>query len=306
MRPDEFAPGSVANVTTFNFDRISPPSGLYVQRDDKLNLFMDTNVAAGDTVNFVIRFLRVPEPQGGQPDQGGVGRALGGIFNRGIVQPDLEVIPIASIGGLNRQINLAEGYLLSVGALATTALSRGRTFVRATLMRPAATLSFPSQQLFGDYVTNLMAVGWPGGRTQHSTEGPGFLRSSQVATPAAGADWTFTAGVQQRLRIISLQAQLAVANSGGARPVEVILDDGANIYARMAANTTFPVNATSNLNFSNSGTPSTSVASDIYAQAPSTLVLPPGHRIRSNTTNIVVGDTWTNIFILAEEWLDAM
>jgi hypothetical protein len=306
MRPDEFSPGSIANITTFGFDRISPPASVYIQRDDLINIFANTQLAAVDSVTFMLRFLRVPEPQGGQPEQGGVGRQPGTIFTRGIVQTELEVLSGLTGSGVNRQLNLGEGYLLSMGAVSANATLRGQTFARAQLIRSTSVPFNTPSVLFSDYVTKNQPAGWPSGRNLHMSEGVGWLHSRQIATPAGGADWTFTTGAVQRIRIIALQAQLAVANSGAARPVEVVVDDGANLYGRFASNTAFPINVTSQLMFGTLGTPPTSITTDIYVQMPSGLILPPTHRIRSVTTNIVAGDTWSNIWMLCEEWLDAL
>lgn len=311
MGPAEFQSGSVANVTTFGFDEISPPASVYVQRDDQLILETASQQGIVETVRFNYRFLRVPEPQGGQPSEGGVGKHPGQIFTRGIIEVGTFDLPALANRTLARRIvQMQEGYLLSVTAGATAAVQRGQTWVRAYLLRGVTNISPLAQNcaqlLLSDYTYINQPIGWPGGRQAQSTESTGFLHSLQQANPGGGNDWIFTVPAQNRWRVISIQAQLAVANSGAARPVEVIVDDGTNVYARMAANITFPINATTQLNFSNSGTPSTAIVSDAYAQMPSALTLPAGHRIRSNTTNIVAGDTWTNIWMLLEEYIDAI
>jgi hypothetical protein len=304
MRPGEFTSGAQPNFVTFGWQNVGPPASVYVQRDDVVFVQVISSLA-NETITLSWRILEAPVPRGGQPDQANAPSPILQALASNTVQFGQRLISLgAAFTNQTISIVLGEGYLLSFNAIGGTSVDRGRTYIRAWLVRGLLGVTNTFMTLFEDYISGNQSMSWPGGRMLNQTEGTGWVHSLQITTPAAGADWTFTLGGQQRLRIVSLEAQLAVANSGAARPVEVIVDDGANIYARMAANTTFPINATSQLNFSNSGTPSTSISTDIYAQMPGMLLLPPSHRIRSNTTNIVAGDTWSNIWMLVEEWVD--
>jgi len=162
------------------------------------------------------------------------------------------------------------------------------------------------QGLFGDYVAGNQVALYPGGRTLHLTEGPGWKHSIQQANPAAGADWTFTLAAGQRLRLETLSAQLSAANAGVARAVELIVDDGVNIMMRVAANATQAINTGAVYTAGALSTPSTIVTSDLSINIPTPLILEPGWRVRTNTVNINPADQWSAIWLNAEEWLDAL
>jgi len=304
MRPDEFAPGSIPNIATFSLASVTPPSPLYIQRDDQI--FIRASSSLADTVTVNIRMLQAPVPRGGQPD-----KAAGSIVapvdlrNTNVIVVETETVSVpATRSSADKLISIGEGYLLSAAAVSSQAQFRGQTFVQLLLVRGGVAYTNVRLVLFADYVTQSHATTWPFGRVAHPSEGVGWTHSIQIPNPGAGLDWAFTAATFQRVRVVSLEAQLAVANSGAARPVEIVVDDGVNVVARMATNAAAPINATANMNFSSSGTPPTSVASDLYAQMPATLVLQPAWRMRSVTTNIVAGDTWTNIWFAAEELQD--
>ncbi len=301
-----FKSGSFPAITTFAFDNVAPPSPIYIQRDDVL--FIEAaSTQVGEIFTFNWRTLLAPFPRGGQPDQATKREVAGTGAGSNIIESSTAILTVAVARTyVSRFVPLAEGYLLSISAIGNTQLNRGQNFTRAWIVRGGSTSLSVAEVLFGDSPTQPHAVSWPGGRALHPTEGPGWLHTVTVASPGAGLDWTLAAAANQRFRIISMEAQLAVANSGAPRPVEIILDDSVNTYGRMATNVAAPINATANVNFSNSGTPSTSIPSDLYAQMPATLMLPPGHRIRSVTTNLVAGDSWTNIAFLVEEWMDQL
>lgn len=304
--PDKsFRSAVQANVVSFATKSVGPPSTAYVRQDDLLLCSALTSLPGGDTVTFFARLLEAVADQPGQPDAPTPPGAPGfqtsdsqtiKLFNSPIILTQFNQQSIL--------VSLAEGYLLNVGARSPNAGGPGQTWVNIGLLRGALTQIQYFQSLAAGYVTGAGLVGWPAGRIQGPVEGPGQIVSVQVANPAAGADWVLLEPAHLRRRIISMEAQIAVANSGAARPIEIVVDDGVNIVARMATNVGAAINATSNVNFSNAGTPSTAIATDLYAQMPGTLVLDPGHRIRSVTTNIVAGDQWSNIWFLCEQWLE--
>jgi hypothetical protein len=306
MQPGEFVGGAKPNQVSFGFDLIGPPSTLYIQRDDRIFLSAQTTLAAGDTVTFLLRFLRVPEPMGGQPSDGGVGRTVGALVKGGIVdiiQKDI-VIPAAQTLVLSTVIDLAEGYLLSISARATSTGQRGITFAAAQLTRfPGGTL-IHSQVLFADYVTLFRSAGWPGGRYLSSIEGPGFITSVNVANPAAGADWTFTASAAVRFRVVSVNAQLLTSAAVANRIPRMLIDDGANIVSNGAPNQIVPASTTSQVTGTTTVTSAGANIPDVLCSIPGNAILKPGWRLRSNTVNIQAADQWSNIWLNLEQWID--
>jgi hypothetical protein len=302
----KFKVGSLPGITTFEFQNVTPPSSVYLQRDDVLALEVNSNIAA-ESVTFNIRQLMAPFPIGGQPDTPApITRDALSLASNMVVTDQQTVTLPAGVRGIAKSVNLNEGYLLSITAFAGNATLRGQTFARAYIIRGGPNKTFSAYMLFMDYPTILAGVGFPGGRQLHPTEGPGWIRGVTVGNPAAGADFILQAGPAQRWRLISLQATLTVANSGAARPVEFTVLSTGNQTARMATNVAAPINGAARVNFSNSGTPSTAVATDIYAQMPAGLILGPGDTVQSLTTNIVVGDQWSAISALVEEWIEGL
>ncbi len=293
-------------VVSFNIDRNGPPSNLYVRPDDFLFIEAIGPTGLAATINVMARVLLAAPEKAGQPDTPPAAPIIApGPGSSQDIKLFSGQIFSNSAGPSTLTQQLPEGYLLDVSAFGAGVPSRGFVFVRGSLIRPIGGGTNLKIPLFADYIPGAGSIGWPSSRVLSPVEGPGFLTAVIVTNPAAGADWVQTIPANERWRPISLEAQLAVANSGAARPVEIVLDNGSAIYARMATNTTAPINATANVNFSNAGTPSTSIASDLYAQMPSGVILPAGHRVRSVTTNIVAGDAWSNIIFLVEKWIDS-
>lgn len=304
--PDpNFKGGARPSVVSFGVDRVGPPSTLYVQRDDVLLLGFNTLMAAGDSAVYLGRLLLATPDVGGQPDAPPIEQIVspGGAATQ-TIKPINVVLNRATPGVVTLRVPLAEGYLLSISGQSQNAVTRGQTIAFAWLVRGVGPIGPTSQVLFQDYTSLGNIPSWPGGRNLGPIEGPGWISSVQQANPAAGVDWILTVPATEHRHLITLNADLAVANSGAARPIEIIVDDGVNVLARMAGNIAAPINATSHVNFSNAGTPSTAIATDIYAQMPSGLVLEAGMRVRSLTTNIVGGDQWSNIWALFERWVD--
>ena len=304
MRPEEFAPGSIPNLVSFGFDRVSPPSTLYVQRDDNIRMFAATNIPGGDSVIILLRFLRVPEPRGGQPSEGGVGRTVGTVYAGGIIAAELEIITVVSGVTFTLDKSYAEGYLLSVGARSSNTSQRGRTFISGMLNRLQPGANPVAIPLFSDYVTNTNPAGWPGGRILNSTEGPGFKHSLQVANPGAGADWTFTAGTRQRLRVETLNAVFTAAVAVSNRQVQLILDDGANVLAVFPAAVNIVASTTANVTATSGSVATSIITTDVTIPIPQPLIMEPGWRLRVSTVGIQPADQWSAIWLNVEEWIE--
>jgi hypothetical protein len=305
--PDKsFKSGGTPSVVTFGFDQVGPPSNLYVQRDDTL-LISILNKVPGLVLNVAYRLLLPYGPAAGQPvPSGAIMESFQPIAGGTIVRGITTFNPTSDNTRNNFIVTLAEGYLLGLVVTTTGAGPiTGQAYVEALLFQgpPITGTGFNAQMLLEGYLPSFGHLGWPDTGQNPIGGGPGWIHSVQQANPGAGVDWIITVPLTTRWQLMSLQAQLAVANSGAARPVEIIIDDGANIVARMATTAAAAINATSNVNFSNSGETSTAIVGDLYAQMPSSLVLPQNFRIRSNTTNIVAGDQWSNIWFLVQEWI---
>jgi len=308
LQPGEFMGASSPNAVSWAFDGIDPPAGLYVQRDD--TLVLEAFSTTVDLVTVTARLLLPMPSRGGQPSDGVQGQpatpAPGGA---NIVTIQRTLVPGTSGLFASVVIPLAEGYLLSIAVTAATPIQRGITFVRAFLARNAITnaITFPitNYVLFADYVSSLSPTGWPAGRTIYPTEGPGNLRTAVVGSPGAGSDWQITVPSGVRWRVQSLNAQLAIVNSGTPRVVRLkVADVATHLLWQAAAQQAGAVNTTVQLSACSGQVTSTIDTTTLNVCLPSPLMMATGATLTSSTINIVGSDQWSNIALQVEEWLD--
>lgn len=291
--PPEYDPSGPANSVTFGLSKISPPSPLYIQRDDTLVLTATTNNGALDTVTCNIRMLLAPF------DGGRSGT---------VIVPEQAVIPLtAAYTPVSQTVQLSEGYLLSVGVIALSAAQRGTTFVRAQIQRgKTATVNGPVfRTMFADYVTRNQSVGWPDGRVLNTLEGPGSVFNQTNAQPGAGADWAFGFNALSRTRVISFNAQLLTSAVVANRIVRVQVKDGSgNIVYQGSPSAVIPASTTAQV------TGLVGLNSAVTDPQTVNIALPPiiltgaGTTIGVSTTNLQAGDQWGQQNIYVEQWLD--
>jgi hypothetical protein len=305
LKDGEFVPSAPPNITSFGFDRIDPPSTLYIQRDDILVLEAFTSVA-NESVTFTVRFLLPPSVRGGQPSDARPDKRTGVIQAGGIIEPQTFVIqPLQNQSSTQLRVNLGEGYLLSISAGAAQAVIRGQTFARAILLRGSGTITQPAYALFADYCALRHAIGWPSGRVVMPDEGQGATAIRSAGVFAAGVDWTFTSPSSVvRSKIISGSALLTASATAANRNVEIIVDDGANIVWRTSVGASITAGQAATVSLTTSNSPAGVVTLDQQAVIPPGLVLRPGWRLRSNTVNIQAGDQWSNIWVMEETLLE--
>jgi hypothetical protein len=129
------------------------------------------------------------------------------------------------------------------------------------------------------------------------------IKNIVVSNPAAGADWVQTVPSGKRWRVMTGNFQLATSATVANRFPAIVFDDGVNqFYATAWDNAIVASTPVAKISLG----PQRYVAvNDGNAQTIAyigNLILSPGMRVRSNTTSIQVGDQWSNIFLLVEEW----
>ncbi len=290
MKPGEFVSASQPSLVSFNFERIAPPSPLYIARDDVIRLRAWSG-AAGVSIGPAYRFL-LADPRGaGKPPT---------------LVPGTQVFALGSTRALQDfTVTLGEGFLLSVAVqVALGTPSRGQVFCSLGILRSAAAGSGIYQMLLADYVVGSNPIGWPGGRIIDPREGPGVVRSSTLANPAAGADWTFTVPTNARWRVQSVKGILTTSAAVANRVPRILLNDGAsNVYIG-TPNQSVPAGSNPFV----SGAPITATAAanvtDVLVPLPPTMYLEPGYTISSSTVGIQGADQWSGLVINVEEWID--
>lgn len=300
-----FTSGSMYNLATFRLTDLTPPSNLYVTRNDSLQLDVFNSNANIISVDLHYRLL-VAQPAGfgsGQPDHPAPAD-VAKLPQNVIVGTQRSFIPDATRLRNIFFVPLTEGFLLNLSVGITGNSRKGQTYIELHMQKGDALGGPQFTDLLAGYLTAMCNLVWPLNAPVHSIDGAGWKHSLQFGQPAAGADFTNTNFSNQRLRIESIVAQLAAANAGTPRAVELIVDDGINVVFRIAANATQAINTTAQYVVGSLGTPSTIVTTDLQINIPNPLILMPGWRIRTATTNINAADQWSNIWANVEEWIE--
>lgn len=181
---------------------------------------------------------------------------------------------------------------------------RGQVFVTAELVRGIGPTVQSLGILAAGYVGNGEPLTWPGTPIMTSVDGPGYLRSVNNAQPGAGADWTITVPVGARWRPIALLASLATSATVATRQAQILLDDGANVFAQMSGNDGQAASLTFAYTLASSNGVGAMAPTDALIPLPDWTVLLAGYRIRSSTLSIQAADQWTAQQLLVEEWIE--
>lgn len=279
-----FTSASVPRFTTFKFKDLPPAVAIYIEAADVLNLRCAARLV-GEVVQFNWRFLGID----GQISVGQQQLTIATAF-----------VSVASA------FQLGEGFLLSLSATCTTTTLRGDCYVECGISRGFVPPGISTQAFVSDFVTNKQPTVFPGGRVISGPEGIGAPYVQTVANPAAGADWIFTVPVGQRIRIISLQAQLVTSATVANRNTQIGLfsSGGINVMFAGAANASIPASTTAQVVGANMGSPSTVITTTVYCQLPASVTLGGGFRIQTSTVGLQAGDQWSNIALLLESWVE--
>jgi hypothetical protein len=275
-----------SSAIAFAFQGVQPPSLLYVDVDDQLIL----QAASSQTAEVVTVNVRLLLPNGRLEDM------------------QFPIRPANTRTVLRQSFALAQGYILSVSAVAAVAATRGQTFLRVATQRSASGAGNPAQMLFADYVTTQATSAYPNGRILAPTEGPGLVQAFTVANPAAGVDWSQTVPVNSRWRVRSWNATFTASAAAGNRSVAALLSGPAGALWQLSA--LVNVIASSVTLFSAGGiVPYTGINTSLLGlPLPPDLILTGSSLIPTvlgtQTFGILAGDQWSAIHLLIEEWLD--
>ena len=306
MKPGEFVSAAVPNVVSFGLDLVSPPSTLYIQRDDELLLRVMSLGAAGDTVDFVGRLLQAAPDLPGQPGTPPPAPiAQPGPNKTQTIKNIGQTIVVAQLVNTTKILPLTEGYLLSFSATARNTVSRGNTFASAGILRRGPNGAQVYLPLFADYSTASTPIGWPGGRITQPSESSGAALLVQVTNPGAGVDWAVSVPSFLRWRVRSLAALFTASAAVANRNVTIIIDDGAgHTYWEFDATASITAGQAITIVATGLNAPTGVVTTILSIPIPPDLVLRTVFRIFTSTANIQVADQWSNINLLTEQWID--
>lgn len=281
--PEEFAVRSATSAYKFLTEGVPPPFPCYVGVDDRLLLsYVWDN--GGNSMNCNVRILR--------PD--------------GEIIPLVFVLSSANARTVNQQsFQLVEGFLLSVALIAQQSVNANSVaYGWASLIRPPNTTLTQYETLCAGYLSANVPVTYPTQPLQRHADSTGIIRSIQITTPGAGADFTFTIPALSRYRIISLSATFTTAVAVANRNVELVIDDGANVVAEITSGFSQLASLVDDYTWMDSGPSGALFDNVVVLPLPANLILSTGFRIRSETTAIQGADQWSAIQMLVSEWLD--
>ncbi len=284
LAPGEFTGASQPQVVSFLLKNVTPPSLLYVQRDDFLAATVLSSIA-GEVVTITARLLLAAE-----------GRITTVQFT--VTAPTVYI----SASG---QTPLAEGYLLSVVAVGASAVQPGRTYVTLFINRGVgiSLATAPGEVLGAGYTTNLTPVAWPGGGIIRSTDGAGAALVFTVANPAAGADWSTSPNANAQWQLIAVGAVLVTNATVASRNISLRIRSVLAIVYNGDALVSVPANTTAQITGAPGQNSSALIATNVFIPLPPNTLLTSSNSIITNTVNIQGTDQWSGIRVWVREWL---
>lgn len=282
LRADEFQPGSVSQVTTFDVRDVQPPTQVFIQRDDTVVIFIASS-GTGGVVRVTARVLRTD----------------------GVVVPLSADIAIASAAGFQQNpFPLTEGYLLSLAMMTVGHSDTFPCYVRAVLFREAQGQNIPTQVLAAGYAENNNPIAYPGMQSLSPHDGGGFTRRFTFGPPAAGAELSVQFPSGFRYRIISCFFTLTTSATAGNRQIVITLDDNNNIFWRFGAAANQAPSTTVNYNLGQAIGPATDIAGDVLIPLPTEATIWNAGSIKTITAALAAGDQYSAMQVASYEYVD--
>lgn len=133
---------------------------------------------------------------------------------------------------------------------------------------------------------------------------PGYgrrWRTVKVDDPAAGAEWVMKAPGNATWRVVSIAATLTADATAVSRFAEFIADDQSRTwYKQGTVGATTAAEASVYCGFTGAAQ-ATFASTDNFPLPTNGLLLRPGYRLRSLTTNLQAADQWSAITALVDE-----
>jgi hypothetical protein len=258
---------------------------LYVTGEDALRCTV-FNALAGVTVTITGRML---------------------VFGQARPSPFTQtLIPATDRSASTVTFSLGDGWLLNAQVIVSVGTPAiGQTFARLSIVHGLTSVAAELFTLCADYITARMPLSYPGSSVQDSTEGQGALRSITGTTPAAGAEIAETVPTGARWELLAFFYQLVTAVAVANRTPNLILDDGANIFFRIAANAAQVASTTlQHSYFQGVNRAGLDVGVTNQLPIPSNNRLGAGFRLRTLTAAIQAADQFSLVQYLVREWIE--
>lgn len=279
----EFQSGTIPPAVSFGAERVSPPGGLYLSRDDAIQL-ESWGAVAGVTLGLRTRVLR--------PD----GHVVNHTFSQNASSDRTRVFNV--FPGV-------EGFLLSLIVVeGTTVAAPGQVFARVSLVRGPSASALRTALLCEGYITRHQSAFFPPGRQLSPVEGPGIIRTIVGTDPAANVQISETVPTNARWKLLALYATLVTDATAANRRVFYQFDDGVSEFYQTAAASDQVASLTRRHILGAAGHGHDVFSTTYLHPLPIPLLLREGYRIRTATTGMQAGDNWSAPVMLVEEWLE--
>lgn len=280
-------PGGPGRGPEFQFSvaGIAPPAPAYIGPADRLVITVVNLVAANNVVTIGGRQL-LPN---------GVVSAFN--FNLKPQPLGTSVVTLLSFG---------ETMLLNIQAVATQA-ERGQCYVSISLQRGDLSGTNAEGTLAAGYSTGLQPLSWPGSPIEPFVSGFGWRHAYLATTPAAGADFADVVPALTARRYLSAAIVFATDATVGNRTVEFqLLGTGGVLVFQSRVEFAQAPSTTVTYSLSPSGQGGVGAAGSATVQhilPPDPLLWGGSAQLLSLTQGKGPGDQWSNIRIMAEDWV---
>jgi hypothetical protein len=193
----------------------------------------------------------------------------------------------------NAQLRVSTGTAINGQVFALLELGRGREGG----FQPLVTL-------IQGYITTTFRRVWPGSLIDSPVAGVGRPRTISGTDPIAGAEMSETVPAGARWLLKTFNVGFVASAAAANRATVLTIDDGANILTQCGTNVIVTAAQLAIYRFGQ-GLPFLTIGALHYnLPLPLGLLLGPGYRIRTITTNLQAGDDYTAPVYHVEEFID--
>ena len=275
--------GSRPRAIQFETSGFAPPTALYVQPEDFLNIYINADTLLLNSFSVNVRML-LPSGQ--------------------IVIGQYSIPTVAAGTGNNYSLSLPECFLLSVSVdFMNTSLFTGRAWASIRLGRIKAVFAQTGQLLAAGYVTPNYSVAFPGSNVTSVGAGAGWIHSITGSTPGAGADISETVPAGIRWRIISFVATLVTSVAVANRAPILQITDGTHTTYYGATPTIQGAGVSWAYTFGPGMQQIAGTQGVTGLPCPDGLKLGGGSQIKTLTNSLQAADQWSAPQYVVEQWV---
>lgn len=159
--------------------------------------------------------------------------------------------------------------------------------------------------LCGDTISAAKRLAWPGSALRGPLDGAGAIRTIAGTSPAAGAEISETVPAGARWQLLAFRVLITTSAVVGNRAPYLTIDDGTMEYFSAGQNVVTAASSNKINRWTAGVSLNTGGIAGQAVQALGTMqMLTAGHRIRTSTTAIDVGDQYSAVLYQVREWIE--